>query len=52
MQQQQLELPLLDDFHVHLRQGDLMRHVVPTVRQGGVGLCMVMVRTSRVHLSY
>ncbi|KAI1065552.1 hypothetical protein LB507_000994 [Fusarium sp. FIESC RH6] len=33
---QRLELPAAADMHVHLRQGELMDLVVPTVRQGGV----------------
>ncbi|KAM5377747.1 hypothetical protein ACJA88_006428 [Fusarium oxysporum] len=32
---QRLELPAAADMHVHLRQGDMMDLVVPTVRQGG-----------------
>jgi dihydroorotase len=31
------------NYQVHLRQGDLMKHVVPTVRQGGVSVALVMV---------
>lgn len=31
------------DFHVHLRQGDLMNLVVPHVKQGGIKLAYVMV---------
>lgn len=44
---QRLELPAAADMHVHLRQGELMDLVVPTVRQGGVdtafvyGLCIL-----------
>ena len=31
-----LELPASADFHVHLREGDVMEAVTPTIRQGGV----------------
>lgn len=31
------------DFHVHLRQDEMMKTVVPMVRQGGVSLAYVMV---------
>jgi dihydroorotase len=31
-----VELPASADFHVHLRDGPLMKAVVPTVRRGGV----------------
>ncbi|KXS10734.1 Dihydroorotase [Gonapodya prolifera JEL478] len=34
--------PLLDDFHIHLRQGSLMGLVTPMVRSSGVGLALVM----------
>ncbi|KAJ3189243.1 hypothetical protein HDU85_002868 [Gaertneriomyces sp. JEL0708] len=37
-----LELPLLDDFHVHLRQDALMRAVTPHVLKGGVKTAYVM----------
>ncbi len=40
-----MELPLLDDMHVHLRQGAMLRHVVPLTRAGGVGRCVVMPNT-------
>ncbi|KAF5550464.1 dihydroorotase homodimeric type [Fusarium mexicanum] len=39
---QRLELPAAADMHVHLRQGDMMDLVVPTVRQGGVDTVFVM----------
>ncbi|KAJ4149789.1 dihydroorotase [Fusarium falciforme] len=39
---QRLELPAAADMHVHLRQGELMDLVVPTVRQGGVDTAFVM----------
>ncbi|RKL40111.1 hypothetical protein BFJ72_g6428 [Fusarium proliferatum] len=39
---QRLELPAAADMHVHLRQGDMMDLVVPTVRQGGVDTAFVM----------
>lgn len=38
---QRLELPAAADMHVHLRQGDMMDLVVPTVRQGGVDTAFV-----------
>jgi dihydroorotase len=38
-----LELPASADCHVHLRDGDLMKAVVPTVRQGGVNTVYVSV---------
>lgn len=38
---QQLELPATADMHVHLRQGELMELMVPTVRQGGVDTAFV-----------
>ncbi|TGZ83031.1 Dihydroorotase [Ascodesmis nigricans] len=37
-----IELPAVADFHVHLRDGDMMKTVVPTVRQGGVSVAYVM----------
>ncbi|KAI0385662.1 Dihydroorotase [Hypomontagnella monticulosa] len=39
---QRLELPPTADMHVHLRQGELMELMVPTVRQGGVDTVFVM----------
>ncbi|KAK9475653.1 hypothetical protein V1514DRAFT_339468 [Lipomyces japonicus] len=30
------------DFHVHVRDGDMMRTVVPTIKQGGVSLAYIM----------
>ncbi|KAI1505918.1 hypothetical protein F5X99DRAFT_175173 [Biscogniauxia marginata] len=39
---QRLELPATADMHVHLRQGELMDLVVPTVRRGGVDTAFVM----------
>jgi dihydroorotase len=36
-----LELPASADFHVHLRDANLMKAVVPTVRQGGVNTVYV-----------
>lgn len=38
-----LELPASADFHVHLRDGDMMDLVVPTIRKGGVNTVYVMV---------
>ena len=37
-----LELPASADFHVHLRDGDMMEAVTPTIRQGGVDMVYVM----------
>ncbi|PGH11391.1 dihydroorotase, homodimeric type [Helicocarpus griseus UAMH5409] len=37
-----IELPASADFHVHLRDGDMMELVVPTIRQGGVNTVYVM----------
>ncbi|KJE93613.1 dihydroorotase [Capsaspora owczarzaki ATCC 30864] len=37
-----LTLPAAADLHVHLRQGDLMRMVVPHIRRGGVVRVLVM----------
>lgn len=36
-----IELPPTADMHVHLRQGDMMDLVVPTLRQGGVDTAFV-----------
>jgi dihydroorotase len=38
-----IRIPAAADFHVHLRDGNMMETVVPTVRQGGVSLAYVMV---------
>lgn len=38
---QRLELPPTADMHVHLRQGELMDLVVPTIRRGGVDTVFV-----------
>lgn len=38
---QRLELSAAADMHVHLRQGELMDLVVPTVQQGGVDTVFV-----------
>jgi dihydroorotase len=40
---QNLELPATADFHVHLRDGNMMETVVPSIRQGGVNTVFVMV---------
>ncbi|EEH35100.2 dihydroorotase [Paracoccidioides lutzii Pb01] len=37
-----IKLPASADFHVHLRDGDMMELVVPTIRQGGVNTVYVM----------
>lgn len=36
-----LELQAAADMHVHLRQGELMELVVPTIAQGGVDTVFV-----------
>lgn len=41
-----IQIPVIDDLHVHLRQGDLMHEVVPTIHGGGVGRVLVMPNTS------
>lgn len=38
-----LELPASGDFHVHLRDGDMMAAVAPTIVKGGVDAVFVMV---------
>jgi dihydroorotase len=38
-----LELPATADFHVHLRDNEMMELVTPTIRNGGVNLVFVMV---------
>ncbi|KAI1430492.1 Dihydroorotase [Xylaria sp. CBS 124048] len=38
----QLELPPAADMHVHLRQGQVMELVVPSIRRGGVDTVFVM----------
>lgn len=37
-----IRIPLIDDMHVHLRQGAMMEAVVPSIRKGGVGRVLVM----------
>ncbi|KIH94839.1 dihydroorotase [Sporothrix brasiliensis 5110] len=37
-----IELPPAADMHVHMRHGDLMKLVAPTVRQGGVDTAFVV----------
>lgn len=38
---ERLELPPTADMHVHLRQGEIMELVVPTVSKGGVDTVFV-----------
>jgi hypothetical protein len=38
-----ITLPSACDFHLHLRQGDMMRMVTPKVQEGGVSLAYIMV---------
>lgn len=40
-----IRIPAAADFHVHLRDGQLMETVVPTIRKGGVNVVYVMVRS-------
>ena len=37
-----ITLPHISDLHVHLRQGEMMEHVVPSVAKGGVNRVLVM----------
>ncbi|KAI8060252.1 dihydroorotase, homodimeric type [Gongronella butleri] len=37
-----ITLPSASDFHLHLRQGDMMRMVAPKVAEGGVSLAYIM----------
>ena len=37
-----LEIPKIDDFHVHLRQGDMMKIVAPMLSKSGCRLAYVM----------
>ena len=37
-----ITIPPIDDLHVHLRQGELMESVVPSITQGGVTRVLVM----------
>lgn len=41
----EIRIPLVDDLHVHLRQGEMMNQVTPAVMAGGVGRCLVMPNT-------
>ena len=41
-----VSIPRADDLHIHLRQGDMMRAVVPTLHAGGIGRCLVMPNTT------
>jgi dihydroorotase len=43
---QAITIPTADDFHLHLRQGEMMNNVAPLVRRGGVGRCVVMPNTT------
>jgi len=45
-----LELPASADFHVHLRDGNMMKAVVPTIRQGGVNTVYVSIVLSEIRL--
>ncbi|KAI8638795.1 dihydroorotase, homodimeric type [Parasitella parasitica] len=37
-----ITIPSASDFHLHLRQGDMMRMVTPKVEEGGVSLAYIM----------
>ncbi|PVV01714.1 hypothetical protein BB560_003856 [Smittium megazygosporum] len=37
-----LETPKISDFHVHLRQGEMLKAVVPMISQGGADTILVM----------
>ncbi|ORX48311.1 dihydroorotase, homodimeric type [Hesseltinella vesiculosa] len=39
---QSITIPSASDFHLHLRQGDMMRMVTPKVAEGGVSLAYIM----------
>jgi dihydroorotase len=38
----EIEIPRIDDLHVHLRQEEFMREMMPFIYQGGVGRVLVM----------
>ena len=40
-----MQVPLALDFHCHLRQGDLMKHVCSRLESGGAQLALVMPNT-------
>jgi dihydroorotase len=40
-----LELPASADFHVHLRDGDMMAAVTTSIRDGGTNIVYVMVHS-------
>ncbi len=41
-----ITIPMVDDFHLHLRQGDMAKQVAPMVAEGGVDRCVVMPNTT------
>lgn len=43
MSETRIEVPWGCDLHVHLRQGPMMKMVVPLIRQGGCRTVVVMV---------
>jgi len=43
MSQDTITLPAAADFHLHLRQDEMMRMVTPMVSKGGVSLAYIMV---------
>ena len=40
----ELTIPKACDMHIHLRQGNLMKHVTEKIKEGGTGLVYVMVK--------
>lgn len=40
-----LEIPVADDFHCHLRQAEMMSHIAPQVRPGGISRALIMPNT-------
>ncbi len=43
-----MQFPGIDDFHIHLRQGDLMHHVTAMLPESGVRTAYVMVSELRL----
>jgi dihydroorotase len=39
----EIRIPEIADFHIHLRQGDMMQAVTSHLKSAGVGLVYVMV---------
>lgn len=55
---QTISIPILDDFHTHLRQGEITKTIARQVSEGGVGLAYVMpnlqppIKTTEEALAY